>query len=101
MPPEQVKWVGQKIIRDMDVIVEDVLAKYLSRSILGQGKYNTTLQNNNSDNYLQHLQEELMDGSLYIQKLLQQKKDITQLVINTPNDQDLGKLIRQIYGSSK
>jgi hypothetical protein len=55
-----------------DAIVESVVAKYLQRSKLGIGKYGTTLQDNNTDNFLIHLQEELMDASLYIEKLLSQ-----------------------------
>ena len=53
-----------------DAIVESVVAKYLQRSKLGIGKYGTTLEENNTDNFLIHLQEELMDASLYIEKLL-------------------------------
>lgn len=53
-----------------DAIVESVVAKYLQRSKLGIGKYGTTLEENNTDNFLLHLQEELMDASLYIEKLL-------------------------------
>lgn len=55
-----------------DAIVESVVAKYLQRSKLGIGKYGTTLEENNTDNFLIHLQEELMDASLYIEKLLSQ-----------------------------
>jgi hypothetical protein len=56
-----------------DAIVESVVAKYLQRSKLGIKKYGTTLEENNVDNFLLHLQEELMDGSLYIEKLLSQR----------------------------
>jgi hypothetical protein len=57
-------------IEKKDAIVESVVAKYLQRSKLGIGKYGTTLEENNTDNFLLHLQEELMDASLYIEKLL-------------------------------
>jgi hypothetical protein len=53
-----------------DPIVQAVLDKYTKRSDVGIAKYGTTLQENNKDNYLQHLQDELMDATLYIQKLL-------------------------------
>jgi len=53
-----------------DKIVEQVIDKYRQRSEVGIKKYGTTLEDNNSDNYLKHLQEELMDASLYIEKLL-------------------------------
>lgn len=107
MHPEQAKWVKNKIplyeiqpLKTLDEIVSILLQKYLTRSYKGLLKYKTTLENNNSDNYLQHLQEELMDGSLYIQKLLQQKEDITQLCNKYPNDHQLGIEIRKIYGSN-
>ena len=53
-----------------DAIVESLINKYQQRSKLGIGKYGTTLEENNTDNFLIHLQEELMDASLYIEKLL-------------------------------
>ena len=55
-----------------DKIVREVVAKYKLRSDTGIKKYNTTLEQNNTDNFLEHLQEELMDASLYVQKLLSQ-----------------------------
>jgi predicted DNA binding protein len=55
-----------------DKIVEQVIDKYKQRSEIGIAKYGTTLEDNNNDNYLLHLQQELMDASLYIEKLLSQ-----------------------------
>jgi len=55
-----------------DRIVRKVVAKYKQRSDTGIKKYNTTLEENNTDNFLEHLQFELMDASLYIEKLLSQ-----------------------------
>ena len=52
-----------------DSIVESIIKQFNERSILGQQKYGTTLEENNNDNYLQHLKEELMDAVLYIEKL--------------------------------
>jgi hypothetical protein len=63
---------------------------------VGITKYGTTLENNNKDNYLVHLQEELMDATLYLQKLLDQEQEITMLVKNHPNDCELGMLIRNM-----
>lgn len=86
-------------LKTLDKIVSNLLQKYLKRSYAGLNKYNTTLEDNNKDNYLLHLQQELQDGSLYIEKLLQQREDITQLIKQYPNDQELGKIIRQLYGN--
>ena len=72
-----------------DKIVEQVVDKYYERSQVGITKYGTTLENNNKDNYLLHAQEEAMDLSLYLQKLI-------EIVRNTPNDQQLGEKIRRM-----
>lgn len=52
-----------------DPIVQQVIDKFQNRSEVGIKKYGTTLHENNSDDFLNHLQEELMDAILYIQKL--------------------------------
>lgn len=83
----------------MDRIVNNVLQKYRTRSTVGQLKYHTTLEENNKDNYLNHLQEELMDATLYIEKLIQSDRYINELVRNVSNDAHLGELIRRKYGS--
>lgn len=79
-----------------DEIVEQVIDKYHLRSQVGIKKYNTTLETNNKDNYLKHLQEELMDATLYIQKLIDQNKEITEIVRDTPNNAELGAKIRKL-----
>jgi hypothetical protein len=79
-----------------DKIVDDVMNKYHQRSQVGITKYGTTLETNNKDNYLQHLQEELMDATLYIQKLMSLKEELTILVKTHPNDADLGEAIRRL-----
>lgn len=79
-----------------DQIVLSVIEKYAKRSDIGQAKYGTTLETNNKDNYLKHLQEELMDASLYIEKLMAMNKEITKIVKDTPNDTELGMKIRNL-----
>jgi hypothetical protein len=56
----------------MDKIVHQLIIKYLNRSYQGQQKYGTTLDRNDllMRDWMQHLQEELMDASLYIEKLI-------------------------------
>ena len=56
----------------MDKIVHQLIIKYLNRSYEGQKKYGTTLDRNNLvlRDWMQHLQEELMDASLYLEKLM-------------------------------
>jgi len=79
-----------------DPIVDQVIAKFQSRSDVGARKYGTTLHSNNKDNYLLHLQEELMDACNYIEKLMTQTQELIELVRNTPNDSELGKKIRDM-----
>lgn len=57
--------------KTLDPIVQEVCDNLQRRSRLGQAKYNTTLFANRAtyDEWLNHLQEELMDATLYIQKL--------------------------------
>ena len=52
-----------------DPIVLKVMSKFYERSQAGIKKYGTTLEDNNTDDFLNHLQEELMDAILYIEKL--------------------------------
>ena len=54
-----------------DSYVQIVKAKFEQRSQRGIEKYNTTLERKdlNLQEWLNHLQEELMDATLYIEKL--------------------------------
>jgi hypothetical protein len=79
-----------------DKIVMTVLAKYATRSRVGQEKYGTTLDSNNKDNFLKHLQEELMDATLYLEKLMYLNQEITNLVRDHSNDAELGMKIRNL-----
>jgi hypothetical protein len=82
--------------KESDQVVLSVIDKYTKRSEVGIAKYGTTLQTNNKDNFLKHLQEELMDATLYIEKLMTLEKEITNLVRNHPNDAELGWKIRDL-----
>ena len=77
-----------------DGVVDNVIDKYYERSQVGITKYGTTLYNNNHDDYLKHLQEELMDATLYLQKLMDLKQEITIMVKMYGNDAELGAAIR-------
>ena len=79
-----------------DTVVDNVIDKYYERSQIGITKYGSTLAKNNHDNYLKHLQEELMDATLYLQKLMDLNEEITILVKMFPNDKDLGAEIRRL-----
>jgi hypothetical protein len=61
--------------RKTDKIVDNVIKRFKDRSTIGIEKYGTTLYDSPDGFYgfLNHLQEELMDATLYIEKLKQQK----------------------------
>ena len=61
----------------MDSIVRKVIDSFKKRSERGLEKYGTTLDRNDLTHleWLQHLQEELMDATLYIEKLKDEEKN--------------------------
>ena len=81
-----------------DNIVQEVVNKYQERSKAGYLKYGTTLDRKDLtvDTWLKHLQEELMDATVYIQKLRNDIADATDIhfklseqgYFNNSNDDD-------------
>lgn len=72
------KWAKDNLVLPEvkgDTIVEDVINKFRKRSEAGMLKYNTTLDRTDLStlDWLTHLQEELMDAILYVERL---KKEI-------------------------
>jgi hypothetical protein len=72
------KWANENLSSPevkSDTIVEDVINKFHKRSEAGMLKYNTTLDRTDLStlDWLTHLQEELMDAILYVERL---KKEI-------------------------
>lgn len=63
--------MSKKQINFRDPVVERVVNKFVDRSDVGFKKYKVTLQDDHSDIFawINHLQEELMDATLYLQKL--------------------------------
>ena len=54
-----------------DSIVNSIVKKFLERSELGQKKYGVTLDRTDlkTIDWINHAQEELMDGILYLERL--------------------------------
>ncbi len=67
-----------------DTIVQSVIDQFFQRSQVGIKKYNTTLDRNDLSlhEWLEHLKQELMDATLYIERL---KKEIP----DEKNSQDI------------
>lgn len=59
-----------------DLIVESVIGQYRERSEVGIKKYNNTMDRKDLSNldWLTHLQQEMMDATLYIEKLKNELK---------------------------
>ena len=90
-------YYAEIVEQKVDSIVEQVVDKFHMRSEFGVTKYKTTLKENNSDNYLLHLQEELMDATLYIEKKMDIEAHLTQLIGEITNDAELGAVVRETY----
>ena len=81
----------------IDKVTEAVIEDLRSRSKRGIKKYNTTLDQNNKDDYMNHLYEELLDAAQYVKKEMSIIPEIQSLIKQYPNNQDLGKVIRDLY----
>ena len=67
------RWTKTSTLVNTDKVVQDVKDLYEQRSQVGIKKYNTTLEDSKEslEAFLVHLQQELMDATLYIEKLKQ------------------------------
>ena len=63
-----------------DPVVQQVVNKFVSRSDVGFAKYGKTMIDDKSDIkvWLNHVQEELMDATLYIQRLKIEIEDVLE-----------------------
>jgi len=57
----------------VDSVVQSVISKFIGRAQFGKEKYGTDLDRTDlaTLDWIQHAQEELMDGILYLEKLKQ------------------------------
>jgi hypothetical protein len=84
--------------RPQDNITWSVMQDLKSRADRGLIKYNTTLEENNHQNMLQHAYEEALDLAQYLKKEITTLNTIQDLVNTYPNDMQLGEQIRMKYG---
>jgi hypothetical protein len=69
-----------------DPVVERVVDKFVSRSDVGFDKYGVTLDQDKSNIFawINHLQEELMDAVLYLQKLKEESTvELQEAILNS------------------
>jgi hypothetical protein len=66
---------------EIDNNVKFVVGKYLARAKMGRNKYGTDTERMDLDTWewLNHLQEELMDATIYIQRLKADIQDPSRL----------------------
>jgi hypothetical protein len=69
----------------MDPIVQTVVERFQQRSAFGIQKYGTTLEENKLPflAWVQHMQEELMDAILYLEKMKTTSSTIRQSLTDT------------------
>ena len=80
-----------------DIITTSVMEDLKLRADRGLKKYNTTLQGNNKDDFMNHLYEELLDAAQYCKKEMSVIPAIQDLIKRYPNDQELGAVIREFF----
>ena len=70
----------QTIQTTQDTVVASVVASFQERSRAGQLKYGTTLDRTDLSplQWAQHMQEELMDAILYLERLKREMSDTIQ-----------------------
>ena len=90
--------MSNTIERPQDNITWSVMEDLKSRADRGLIKYNTTLDDNNHQNMLQHAYEEALDLAQYLKKEITTLNTIQDLVNTYPNDMELGEQIRMKYG---
>lgn len=88
----------ETIIRPKDGVTWNVIQDLILRADRGVTKYTTTLEENNHDDFLNHLYEELLDAAQYVKKEILVRQNIQQLIETSKNcDVELGQQIRKIY----
>jgi hypothetical protein len=92
---------NEYIQKPNDTITTSVMEDLKSRADRGLKKYNTTLGENNHQNMLQHAYEEALDLAQYLKKEITTLNTVQDLVNKYPNDQELGAVIRQMYGQKE
>jgi len=89
------------IQKPKDSVTVSVMEDLKVRADRGVQKYTTTLEENNHDNFLQHLYEELLDAAQYVKKEITVQETIHDLIKQFGNDSELGAQVRKIYGQNK
>lgn len=90
--------MGSRNVPKQDKYVQSVKDKFEQRSQTGIRKYNTTLERNDLSflQWLEHLQEELMDATLYVERLkTSYAEEVTRNGQRSLGEQDQTETIRE------
>ena len=62
---------NSRLVFKTDSIVDSIIDQFIDRASFGKTKYNTDLDRNDLSvpDWIEHAQQELMDGILYLEKL--------------------------------
>lgn len=84
----------------IDPNVNNVIEPIKARSEKGLEEYGTDTKRDdyNALDWLNEAQSEAMDLSIYLEVIKQKYIKFQELIKNTPNDSQLGRKIRKIYG---
>ena len=86
--------MNKKEINFRDPIIQKVVEKIISRSDVGYKKYKVTLEADNKsiNEWLNNIQEELMDAVNYIEKLKAVlTEDLQEVLLKNYNEEDTKK----------
>ena len=86
--------MSKKEINFRDPIIQKVVEKFVSRSDVGYNKYKVTLEADNKsvNEWLNNIQEELMDAVNYIEKLKAVlTDDLQETLLKNYNEEDKKK----------
>lgn len=86
------------IEKPKDAITSAVMEDLKLRADRGLKKYNTTLAQNNKDDFMNHAYEEALDLAQYLKKEMSIIPMLQQIVEQQPNDMLLGEQIRKLFG---
>ena len=83
-----------------DLHVNNVIVKMQQRSEQGMRKYGTTLERNDLEfiDWLTHLQEELMDASLYVERI---KHDVSNQAQEGKSPEAIAWTVRQLQSGPR
>jgi len=79
----------------MDSVTKSVLDKYLDRAVAGKNKYGTDMDRNdlNVVQWLQHLQEEMMDATLTLKNYYKNRRSMSEFT-KSINDEGMEMMNR-------